>query len=168
VRNANSVAYVWVMIASNNSDGWTQSGYVYRDGVSGAYTFAQYSENGSAWYTVYGSTISSTALYYESYNFTAGAMDLVANGTQLETTPWDPDLEWTAPWIPEWEGETHYTGDDVPGTSASPAYVSNMGIITSRGGSVTDPSGLSVSSTYSNYAAAWDTSQSEFHIWSKS
>jgi hypothetical protein len=156
------------MIANNDGDGWAQSGYIYRDGVSGAYTFAQYSENGSAWYTVYGSTISSTALYYESYDFSAGAMDLVADGTQLETTPWDPDLEWTTPWLPEWEGETHYPGDDVPGTSASPTYFSSMGIITSRGGSVTDPSGLSVSSTYSNYGAAWDTSQSEFHIWSKS
>jgi hypothetical protein len=165
---ADSVSLAWVMIADNAGNGWTQSGYIWRQGITGSYLFAQYSKNGSAWYTAYYASAPSTALYYELYDFNGAAMDLVAHGYQLLTTPWDPVVEWSAPWLPEWEGETVYPGDDVPGTQASPTYFSSLGIKTTRSGSIVSPSGLSLHASYSNYGAAWGTSVPDFHIWSKS
>jgi hypothetical protein len=166
---SDSFSTVWVMIASNNSLGWAQTGYIYRAGYSGAYLYAQaVRQYPSTPQTVYMAGAPSSALYYDSYYFNQGDMGMVANGNNLVTSNFDPVVSWTAPWIPEWEGETHYSGDDVPGTSASPTYFSNMGIITGRSGPPVNPSGLSLHNNDSNFGAAWDISQSKFHIWSKS
>lgn len=163
-----SWSLAWVMIADNAGDGWTQSGYVWRPAYSTSYLFAQYSKNGSSWYTAFYNSAPSTAQYYVEYDFTNADMFMVAHAVTLLTTPWDPDTEWTTPWLPEWEGEVNYSNNDVPGSQSATANFSSMGIKTSRGGSVVNPSGLSLDMSTSNFGAAWDTSQSAFHIWSKS
>lgn len=166
---SDSYSAAWTMITSNNLTGWTQSGYIWRQGISGSYLFAQANKNASSTpSTVYYNSAPSNAVYYELYDFSSGNMDLVANGINLITSSFDPGLAWSAPWVPEWVGEVHYQGDDVPGTSSSPTYFSNLGIKTSRGGSVVNPSGITLSTSNTNFGVAWDTSQSKFHIWSKS
>ena len=165
--NVNSMSSAWVMIASKNGNGgYTQAGYMFTPG-NGARLFAQYSKNGSAYFGAFGVAISGTALYYDSYDFSAGDMVMDSDGYPLLTTPWDPVAEWTTPWVPQWEGETAFPGDNVPGSASTPAHFTSMEIKTTRGGGVSNPSGLSVSSTSTNYGVAWDTVNSSFHIWTK-
>ena len=85
------------------------------------------------------------------------------------TSSFDPTIAWgpAATWEPEYEGETHDNGDDMPGTASSPTYFQNMAIKTSVNTETwAAPTGLTVSSDSSRYDTAWDTN-SQMHIWTK-
>jgi hypothetical protein len=170
---SNSHSSAWTMIqGSAGSGGYAQSGYIRLKGYSTAHMFAEYNEynSGSFHFKEGAAAPSGAPLYYESYDFSAGDIQMVVDtSTLLLTTDFDPELVWTTPWVPEWEGETHHTGDNMPGTASARTYFSSMLVTTSRGGGAVTPSGLtvSVSNPGTNYGVAWDTVDSKFDIWTK-
>lgn len=165
----NSRTSVWTMIGGSNG-GYAQSGYIRiaAENETGPHMFAEYNQCGTCayWKREVGAPPAGAPQYSENYNFSAGNIGMYVNGsTLLGTTNFDPAFVWTGPWIPEWEGEVHVYGDDMPGTSAAPTYFSNMYIKTCRSCGLSHPTGLSVSSDSSRYGVAWNTTNSEFHIW---
>ncbi len=168
--NSNGLTAVWAMMADSASGGYAQSGYLMVDGDTVPFMFAEYSQSGASFTLKIGNEPpSGSPRYDEIYDFNAADIEMYVDNdsTLLATTPFDPAVVWTAPWVPYWSGETNFPGDSMPGTASNPTYFSNMLIKKTRGGSTVAPSGLSVSSTYSNYGAAWDTTDSKFHIWTK-
>lgn len=156
----------WAMIAGGAARQYAQSGFVRWQGRSNVVTFAEYKKN-SATPAVHKETTTPTGSprYSTTYNFSTGRMTMFINDTTaLLTTDFDPAVSWTPGWGPQWEGETHDPGDDVPGTGQSPEYFQFIQIIPSRGGAWTTPSGLTISSTNPRYSYAWN-SASTFRIW---
>lgn len=136
------------MIAGGaTSDGYAQSGYLRRNGDSTVYMFAEFSQCSTCAFTrkVVGSP-SGSPRYDEIYNFSTGQIQMYVNDDSqlLLNTSFDPAISWSAPWMPEWEGEVHAQGDDMPGSTSAPT-----------------------SSTSTRYGYAWDTVNSGFHIWTK-
>jgi hypothetical protein len=87
---------------------------------------------------------------------------------RITKTPFDPGAKWGAQnWDREWNGETHDYGDDIPGTSASPTYFTNLLFQSCQGCGWTTP-GVSATTNYlpARYGLTQDTSPS-FHIWTK-
>jgi hypothetical protein len=168
---------VWAMLANSSEIlpsgfGYAQSGYIKKNSMSSKLMFAEYLENAdSSPVIVYGAAPPSGAPRYdESYDFNAGVIDMNVDNDayQLLTTDFDPAVEWTSPWIPEWEGEVHGSLDDIPGTASAPTYFSNVSIKTCRSCSITTPTGLSLfSQNATRFGYAWVTPDSEFDIWTK-
>lgn len=169
--SSHSSASVWAMITGGGgNDGYAQSGYLRTAGQTGSHMFSQYTQcQNCAFYTKeVGAPPAGSPQYVENYNFTAGNIGMYVNGsTLLATTNFDPAFVWTGPWVPEWEGETHDNGDDMPGSSTSPTYFENMYIKTCRSCGLSHPTGQSLSSDSSRYGVAWNTTNVEFHIWTK-
>lgn len=160
---------IWVMDADNTlgNGGYAQVGYLRHHGDSTVYYFTEYRKNynTTSTFNKYG-TASGTHSYRDLYNYTTGHIDMWLDSTKLASTNFDPIVEWTSPWSPQWFGETHDPGDDIAGTSSSPVYYSSLCIVTSRsGGCSTTPSGLVIYDSYSRYHIAWDTTNSKFHVW---
>lgn len=175
-RNGSASA-VWTMLqGSGPGDGYAQSGYEkstnnFGDGKSRSvtYYFAEAirlhcSTCKDAFKET--SAVSGTNEYHQSYDFANNVIDMEINSTVLLKTKWDPKNNWTSPWMPEWEGETHWTKDDVPGTASSPVYFSNMRIKKCKTCAWSWAT-LTASSTSSRYAYKWDTQNGKFHIWTK-
>ncbi|MFZ5920830.1 MAG: hypothetical protein ACOYY3_07245 [Chloroflexota bacterium] len=159
---------VWVMMAGGGNCEYAQSGYGRHQGQSTVYFFAQYSKNCSTPVTHKETSVASgTHTYRAAYNFSTGKISMYVDTTLLLTTNFDAGINWTPGWVPQWEGETHDPGDDVPGSQTSRVYFSNMKIIASHGGPWVTPSGLTGSSTSSRYGFAWNSQDSKFNIWTK-
>jgi hypothetical protein len=175
-NNSNSDSSVWTMLAGQaSSDGWAQSGYGRHSGQTTAYEFAQtcgkYNTSTQTCTSGFaewdGPAVSGTHTYSQVYNFNTGRINMEVDGTVELTTSFDPITTWTGPWIPEWEGETHDIGDDMPGTLATPVHFSNMQIQTCRSGCYTQAPAHSLSSSnYTRYANRWYTQYSNAAIWS--
>jgi len=165
---SHSDSSVWVMMAGGGSGQYAQVGYGRHQGQSSVYYFAQYKKNASTAAVHKETTVASgTHNYNVIYNFSNGHLYMYVDTTKILESNFDPAVSWTPGWQPQWEGETHDPGDDIPGSSSSPVYFSNMKIIATRGGPWVTPSGLTGSSTHSRYGFAWDTQNTKFHIWTK-
>jgi hypothetical protein len=168
--SSNSDVSVWTMMANGTAGngGYAQSGYGRHAGQSTVYIFSQYSKcDACGFVSKEYSTPSGTVNYTQLYDFSAGQIVMQAGGTSLARTNFDPAVWWSAPWVPEWEGEAHQYGDDMPGTSTSRTSFSNMTIKTCRSCGFTTPSGLSISSDSTRYGYVWNTTNSNFSIWTK-
>ncbi len=159
---------IWAMMASGPGGcGYAQAGYIRHTGESTSSYFAEYLKDcsSSAGYKQT-SAASGTHTYSNVYNFSTGHISMNMDSTTLLTTNFDPAVSWSPGWMPEWEGEVHDNGDDMAGSSSSPAYFSNIQIIPCRSCGWTTPSGLTISSDSSRYGYAWN-SNTQFHIWTK-
>ncbi|MHB8378744.1 MAG: hypothetical protein ACYDB2_02355 [Acidimicrobiales bacterium] len=170
-----SSSAAWTMIA--NSDltipsgfGYAQSGYLRTYGNS-TVMFSEYLQCATCGFhrRTGAAPPSGSPLYDEVYNFSLGAIQMyVDNNTYLlDTTNFDPAFSWTAPWVPQWSGETHAQGDDMPGSASAPTYFSNLLIKRCRSCSLTTPTGMTLNVTSTRYGVAWDSVNSKFHIWTK-
>jgi hypothetical protein len=166
----------WALIANSDETipsggGFAQSGYILREGHPFG-MFAEYLENVSSTLQrlIIAAPPSGAPLYDTIYDFNAGQLDMYADNNTYEIleTDFDPAVSWSSPWIPQWDGEVHSLSDNIPGTSSSPTYFSNLTIKTCRGCSGTAPTGETLmNQDSSRYGVAWDTTNSKFHIWTK-
>jgi hypothetical protein len=157
---------IWAMTAGQGAGQYAQSGYDRYEGQSTVYFFAEYDKNSSTppVNKEFG-TASGTHTYDELYNFTGGFIQMEKDNTTLLQTNFDPIVEWSSPWSPQFFGETHDPGDDIAGTSSSPVYFSNLCIVTSRSGGCSTTPSLSTDSDLSRYHVAWDNQNQKFHVW---
>ena len=164
----------WAMISNSNFTipngyGYAQSGYIVLEGHPFG-MFAEYLKNISSTFDrlIIAAPPSGAPLYDTVYNFNTAQLDMYGNSLEILETNFDPVLSWSSPWIPEWDGEVHSLSDNIPGTSSSPTYFSNLLIKSCRGCSTTAPSGETLENDASTkYGVAWDTTNSKFHIWTK-
>ncbi len=166
-----STSTAWTMIASNAYGGYAQSGYGHDPGSSSVYQFAEYLKNSSANFVYKQGAIVTPGTktnYKQLYNFNSGLISMWIGNNDLLDTNFDPAIAWSgSTWFAEWEGETHYNGDDMPGTSGTPVHFTNMQVMNCRSCSWITPSGLTLSSDSTRYGIAWVNSQSSFNIWTK-
>lgn len=164
----------WVMIMGSNKNGFAQVGYYETNNSDTDLLVAAEQETSTSNYVEKDFNVdapSGSPLYSVTYDFAGAYMIMSAdNGNYIWDGTFDPEAYWTSPWEPRWEGETHLSGDNMPGTASSPADFSSMLITTTRGGSAVTPSGLTlgISPSNSRYSNAWDTADSKFHIWTNS
>ena len=171
--SSTSASAAWTMIADAGATfpGYVQSGYVHLPGSSSMYQFAEYDKNSTVPY-VYkqGASVSAGAKtnYEQVYNFSSGTMSMWVGSNDLLNTSFDPAVAWGGnTWYAEWEGETHYNGDDMPGTSGTHVHFTNMQVWNCRSCAWITPSGLTLSADSTRYGSAWVNSQSSFDIWTK-
>ncbi len=169
--NSYSNSSAWAMVASHGgTGGYAQSGYLRSRGQSTVYYFAEYSKCGSnvCGFTHKETSAASGTHFYSSVYDYVSAIHMQVDSTTILTTNFDPTVNWTAPWSPQWLGETHDLGDDIVGAATSPVYFSGLCLRTSRsGGCTTSPSNLTTEVDSSRYHAKWDIANSEFHIWTQ-
>jgi hypothetical protein len=162
----------WVMIMGSNKNGFAQVGYYETNNSNNDLLVAAEQETSVNNYVEKDFNVyapSGSPQYSVLYNFNGGYMIMSAdNSNYIWDGTFDPLSYWTSPWEPRWEGETHYSGDNVPGTASAPAYFSSMLITTTRGGGAVTPTGLTLGTNNSRYSYAWDTTDSKFHIWTNS
>ena len=161
-----SLSAIWDMVAGSGANQYAQIGYLRLYGQSTVYYFAEYDKNASTPFVrqTYGAA-SGTHNYDVLYIFSTGVMQMSLDSSVKLSTNFDPAVWWSAPWTPQWEGETHDPGDDIAGTSSSPVYFSSMCYKPNRSSGCVTPSGLTVSSTLSRYHVAWNTQNTKFHVW---
>ena len=123
----------WVMLAGQGSTTrYAQSGQVRNAGTNSPVYFAEYNNDfGKAVYKAIGNTDTNSHSYYEVYNFAPGNVTMWKDGTSILTTNFDPIIAWGG-MVPEFFGETHDSGDDMPGGFFIPAQYSSMSMVTSR------------------------------------
>lgn len=167
--NSLSDSSVWAMVASHNgTGGYAQSGYGIHRGQVTVYYFAEYSRCQGCGFTEKETSAASGTHFYSSVYDYVSAIHMEVDSTTILTTNFDPTVYWSAPWSPQWFGETYDLGDDIAGTAASPVYFSGLCLRTSRsGGCTTSPSNLTTFVDSSRYHAKWDTANSKFHIWTQ-
>jgi hypothetical protein len=143
----------WTMIAvnwntgggsGNDTQGYAQSGYGNfgsgdGDGVTGSWEFAQaLAECGPVvcYYpdTYYGTHPTGTEIYSASYRSSDGGLHMLAGGTSLGVTTWNPLGYWPPKWQVQMLAETKYLGSDVSGVPSDPvSYTENMRATSSSG-----------------------------------
>lgn len=169
--NSASASAAWVMIAGGGSgNGYAQVGILTQRGVPQMNYFVQWARDyptpaGTPFYSSFEGVASGSHNYQVLYDFNQGALQLWTDSTMYTQTTFDPAVSWTAPWVNEWEGETHDPGDDMPGTASSPEHFSYLQYKACRGCGFQTPSGLQLSCVCSRYSYAWDTQNYSFHIW---
>ncbi len=162
----------WVLTFGTTAGGWAQVGYIKWPGYNSPLHFAEYQKNsnpGSDYAYKEGGAATGSPLYTVKYIKSTGLLYMYVGSSTLLTSSFDPTIAWGSPstWEPEYEGETHDNGDDMPGTATSQTYFQNMAIKTSVNTETwTAPSGLTVSSDSSRYSAVKD-SNSQMRIWTK-
>lgn len=162
---------VWVMDAGSGASAreYAQAGY----GRAGepqqntTYFFTEFNNNfARAEHQEWGATDANTHHYSVEYNTTTHALDMKIDGVTKDSTTFDPMQAWPAPWAPNWAAETHDPGDNVPGVLASPITLANLQIHANGSGWST-LSNLSLESDSPRYRAAWDTTNSQFRMWTQ-
>lgn len=164
-NDTSSDVSVWAMIAGGGNSEYAQAGYGRHYGQSTVYYFTEYDQNSSTApvHKEYGSPGGGTTHnYYAAYGQQNGYAIMMIDNSVGDITNFNPSLYWSEPWSPEWEGETHDAGDDMPGTSGNPTVFSNMDWL--QGNNWLSTSGLSVSSTSSRYGVS-QASGTQFNIW---
>ena len=169
-----SSSSAWAMIVGGDGIAdYAQVGYIQEAGDSAIRYWAEYSTHLSQ-YPIrrFGEVASGTHTYLAQYNFSDGKIYMYVGNTDgsytlLAITEFSVDTFWLPGRSPEWNGETHYQADDIPGTFANPVYFSNLRIIASRDGPWVTPSELAGGSTSSHYGFEWDIINDTFHIWTK-
>ncbi len=104
--------------------------------------------------------------YTAQYNTGTGHIDMLKDGSTLQSTNFNPIGVWSQPFEPDYEGETHDNGDDVAGTSSNPTFFLGMAWQQTAGGSYQDISNVGISSDSSRYGYKWYDPIS-MEIWTK-
>jgi hypothetical protein len=168
-----SASFAWVMIANNARTGYAQAGYVKMYGNSQSYTFSEYDQdlnNPPSFTRKVFSAASGSPLYKVLYSKATGKLSMYSDSTYLDVTNFDPTIAWgpASTWNPQYEGETHDNGDDIPGTMGSQVYFQNMSIKTSVNydtWSAPVSSVMTIDPLY-RYSVVQDNS-SQIRIWTK-
>jgi len=133
----NNIALAWTMIASNDGRGWAQAGFAnYWGNPNGTVHFTQYKQGSCcSAVTYYGSQhLLSGQKYQYSERYIVNSYCLHSIGClqgRVDNIIWfstdfDPAGRWATPWLNEYEGETTYTGSDVPGLATSKTAFQSM------------------------------------------
>lgn len=160
-------------------NGYAQSGYMEIQGTySSMQYFAEYKkDNTTPFVRVIGPTgtgLGSTPTTGSNHEYSAGYdgsfndIRIYVDNSEILDSNFNPYGYWPGPWGPQWTGETHDTGDNVPGTSTAHASFTYMGVQTQCWGcAFSTPSGLSLFNNNANcYAGAYgSTDESAFDIW---
>lgn len=154
---ADSDVSVWTMTANGGTGGgYAQSGYGRRAGQPTVYVFAQFTRCGTcAFVHKEVAPPPDRQAYTQLYDFAAGRLLMRAGDATLLRTSFDPAVSWTAPWVPEWEGEAHRYGDDLPGTATARTRFAGMGVKTCRSCGFSAPYGVTASSDSPRYGTAY-------------
>jgi hypothetical protein len=163
-----SFSAVWDMLQAQGTDPnqYAQVGYWRLYGQTTVYRFAAFSKNSSTQEVdKQGVSPGSNDLFKVQYNYSLGRMEMFINGGLFQPTNFDPAVSWNGNWTPEWEGETHDTGDDIPGVQTNPVSFSSMQVKNCRDCTYHAPSGNSLSADATWYCFAWITDQTEFKLW---
>ena len=136
--SSNNVSTAWTMIAAENALGWAQSGELFYPSISGGCWrhFAQQEQSKfQTPVTKLGSCVSAGQLHRAwQQTVSVGGSQVWAVRSNIDTTiflqsNFNPFANWNLPFIPEFEGETHYDSgsgwSDVPGTAANPVSFAN-------------------------------------------
>lgn len=113
-----SDASAWVMLAGNQGNEYAQVGFGRSDG-QGERTFSEWHGTVSNWAREYHFGVFSAGTdhaYKVRYSESKQAMQMLIGSDVVDKTPFDPKSNWHRPWTGQFLGETHWTGDDVPGT----------------------------------------------------
>jgi len=160
----------WAMLSGGGQCQYTQVGYVKQRNMGDVapHRFLEVRRGCGYPATFYreSATVSGTHSYRNSYIFSVGRVYLYWDTTKVAETTWDPALVWTPGWAPEFNGETLYPGDNVPGTTGSPVYFSSLKRML-RDSSWVNPINLTLTSSFSYYKYQWDTVNQRFHIWTQ-
>jgi len=161
----------WVMEFGSGYHQYAQTGYIhFRNSTN--QLFVEFNKGDPNPYQhLYGIGLTTTqnyGVYYYSCNSCTNQMIMQVGGSGYYAgTPWDPATVWARPWSPQWSGETHDTGDDIPGTSSNHVHFTSLCIISTNGGACnTAPTGIGLGTTGSSrYHAQWVSSPTSFDIW---
>lgn len=104
----------------------------------------------------------SNNFYYDEYDTSSHTEDMVVNDTYMLQTSFDPDGDWPGPWEPQYLGEVHDAGDEMPGTSSARVSFTNVQYEPNYGGGFTTPYGESP--TQDQGCQQW-YDNSAFDIW---
>ena len=125
---------VWAMIASNNGNGWAQSGYI-RWYNHCAVLVAQIEQTYGVTnpQTFYGTTCMSTdgstntfKEYYQNASHSCFCVEAMVGTRVLLTSTFDPRSYWSTPWSPDFDGEAAYLASDMPGNSGAPTSFTDL------------------------------------------
>lgn len=160
----------WVMVFElNSSGGYAQSGYIRASGGS-TLNFSEYNVcvacNPMGYTRDFGgSTGSGTYGYWVVYNSGTGHLDMNINGTNIDSTNFNPFAEWSDT-VLAWSEETLYLESDVPGTTADKTKFNELRMQPFGSGSFTANT-YSVPSFNENVGvwSAGTYTGNDFHIW---
>ena len=145
----------WAAVGSPATDGGLgQAGYRKTKNVNYWLQFGEWVDYGSNTGNEksFGSSLSvgNKELYrvYEAH--AAGTMVMTSSQDVYYTTPFDPQGQWTRPWQEQFMEERFDLGDDVPGTSSTPAHFTSLQY---QGGSTCCPPGYFATTTYNTVDA---------------
>lgn len=159
----------WVMIGAGFREGYAQAGYGKAPGNSQPINFAEYRRGAAhSFVRVLSNPAAGAPLYQVVYVKSSGRIQMFSDSILIRTTDFDVGLAWgpMSTWVPQYEGETHNYGDDMPGTVTQPAYFQNMALKTDVNNNIWGVPNLTVSSTSARYVAVKD-SNSQIRIWTK-
>ena len=156
----------WTMLAGGiPSQQYAQAGYGRMYGDSTAYYFTEYRQDGNHSFVrkEYGAISGGQNQNYQVAYNTGGYIDLWAAGNH-DRTNFNPVGIWSTPFKPQWEGETHDPGDDVPGTASNPTTFANLEWELTANSGFSGVSGIVFSSGSPRYGIS-SSNQSQFNIW---
>lgn len=175
-----SVSVAWVMVTGASSlDGWAQVGFgrfgsndPYPQQPGGYSVFSQWirSSSTSPRTTVTGNSPALNPVYKTEYVFSTGVITMWAGSTLVDATnnTWDPAIEWSAPWQPQFVGETIHKASDMPGIASKHVSFTGMKRLTNRVGdwdTMQDPSFAAFPNTPDRYHRQWVTKPTDMDIW---
>lgn len=171
----NNFTTAWTMIASYDSQGWAQTGFI-RGYNSPQYEWAEFKDPVSD--TVYNRFPSSPSLpngvkhaYRELWSDSCACIVMSIDGVEVTQTNFNPYVNWDAgpngdQFSPQFSGETTYTSSDIPGVPSAQTAFSAMGAQQFFGNALNS---MPCTLTYTNSnTARWTHSASSctaFNIW---
>jgi hypothetical protein len=121
----------WVMVSGGgccgNNDGWAQAGFNRNYGGCTTY-FSQWRVDTShVPHSVFQGTCRTGGATFEVvFLLTLGDLAMEAGGTILSQTNFNPYQQWTEPFLLQFNAESAYVGDNIPGTPSAHTAMTSM------------------------------------------
>lgn len=129
----------WSMVAAASSKGWAQAGYFKQQccwGDQMKYFYEYWDGGKDDVQEEFGNAAQNqNHEYWEYFDPTCqgtggGCIFMRVDNTYEATSNFNPWGTWQGPWEPQFFGEVHDTGDDMPGTSSAKVHFTYQGVDT--------------------------------------
>lgn len=170
VSGQNNAYAAWAMLQELNANlGYAQAGYLRWQGAS-TFNFSEYNEcyscNPFGYHRDFlGSPGAGASAYWVYYSSTTGHLDMNVGFSNIDSTNFNPYLEWSSVGG-TWSEEAFYRQTDIPGTSADPTKFADL-MVQPFGTSSLVPNTYSVPSFNAN-SPTWlvgTYANNDFRVW---
>ena len=161
------------MVAGWNPGEYAQVGYARIAGMAAPQVFTEHSydllhDSVRQFYPgIWNGVAQGTHTYIVDYSDVTERLYFSVDGAAKGSTPWSPDVQWSAPWEGQFYAESWDRGDDVPGTAGARTDWTLIAVQKAENGGWVNADGDPLESHLSVYRANWSVQPTSFQTFTQ-